>query len=173
MISMSWMWDKENIWVPEKVQTYDLPNTGQALYPLELRRTHGERGHILGSCCILHTLRISNVVRSFARCDVVLTVQWLIEIHMVFPQTQNSQGLETDMYTLICTEICCCTLYISLHRGCNLTLVSTVCEAALISLFRALNGLAVIYWLIMAPTQIQVLRWRPRTRISVLFYGWT
>ena len=44
---------------------------------------------------------------------------------------------ETDMYSLICTEICCCTLYISLHRGCNLTLVSTVCEAAQISLFRA------------------------------------
>ena len=38
------------------------------------------------------------------------------------------------MYTLLCTEICCCTLYISLHCGCNLTLVSTVCEAALISL---------------------------------------
>ena len=29
-------------------RTYDLPNTGWALYPLELRRTHGEQGHILG-----------------------------------------------------------------------------------------------------------------------------
>ena len=47
---------------------------------------------------------------------------------------------------------------VSLHRGCNLTLVSTVCEAAPISLFRALNGLSVIGWLIMAPTQIQELR---------------
>ena len=125
-----WNWNDQHVMnvgqrkhlSPEKVQTYDLPNTRRALYPLELWRTHGERGHILGSCCILHTLRISNVVRSFARCDVVLTVQWLIEIHMVFPQTQNGQGLETDMYTLICTEICCCTLCISLHRGCNLTL---------------------------------------------------
>ena len=58
------------------------------------------------------------------------------------------------MYTLICIEICCCTLCISLHRGCNLTLVSTVCEAAPISLFRALNGLAVIGLQIMAPTVV-------------------
>ena len=30
-------------------KTFDLPNTGQVLYPLELRRTCGELGHILGS----------------------------------------------------------------------------------------------------------------------------
>ena len=34
---------------PERNRTYDLLNTGQALYPLKLRKTHGERGHILGS----------------------------------------------------------------------------------------------------------------------------
>ena len=46
---MSRAWDKENIRVPNRIWTYDLPNTGQALYPFELWRTHGERGHILGS----------------------------------------------------------------------------------------------------------------------------
>ena len=46
-----------------KRKVYDLPNTGRALHPLELRRTHGERGHILGSYLIRvrHTTRISNV----------------------------------------------------------------------------------------------------------------
>ena len=37
MISMSRSWDKEKIWVPERIRTYDLPNTGRALYPLELK----------------------------------------------------------------------------------------------------------------------------------------
>ena len=61
MISMSRAWDKER--VPDKFQTNDLPNTGWALYPLELRRTHGERGHIPGSYLtrVLLTARISNV----------------------------------------------------------------------------------------------------------------
>ena len=47
----------DGIWI------YDLPNTGRAFYPLELRRTHGERGHILGSYLtrVLHTARISKV----------------------------------------------------------------------------------------------------------------
>ena len=40
MISMSRTWDKEKIWDPDRIRTYDLPNTGRALYPLELRRTH-------------------------------------------------------------------------------------------------------------------------------------
>ena len=39
---------KENTSVLDRIQTYDLPNTWLALYPLELRTTHGERGHILG-----------------------------------------------------------------------------------------------------------------------------
>ena len=42
---MSQVWDKEKIWVSDRIRTYDLPNTGRALYPLELRRTHGEPGH--------------------------------------------------------------------------------------------------------------------------------
>ena len=33
---------KKKIWDPDRIRTYDLPNTGRALYPLE-------RGHILGS----------------------------------------------------------------------------------------------------------------------------
>ena len=62
---MSRAWDKEKIWVPDRIWTYDLPNTGQVLYPLELRRTHGVRGHntrfILILRCVLHTAWISNV----------------------------------------------------------------------------------------------------------------
>ena len=60
---MSRAWDQEKIRIPDRIQTHDLPNTGWALYPLELRRTHGERDHILGSylTCVLHTDRISNV----------------------------------------------------------------------------------------------------------------
>ena len=46
---MSWEWDKENIWVPDSIRTFDLPTTGRVLYPLELWRTHGEGSHILGS----------------------------------------------------------------------------------------------------------------------------
>jgi len=63
IISTSQAWDKEKIWVPNRIQTYDLLNTGQALYPIEVRRTHGEWGHILGSylTCVLHTARIGNV----------------------------------------------------------------------------------------------------------------
>ena len=34
IISMSRAWDKEKIWVPDRKGTYDLPNTGEALYPL-------------------------------------------------------------------------------------------------------------------------------------------
>ena len=54
---------KKKIWVPDRIRTYDLPNTGRALYPLELRRTHRERGHVLGSFLtrVLQTARISNV----------------------------------------------------------------------------------------------------------------
>ena len=60
---MSRRWDKEKISVPDRIRTYDLPNTGRALYPLELRRTYGERGHILGSYLtrVLQTARINNV----------------------------------------------------------------------------------------------------------------
>ena len=49
LISMLPAWDKEKISVPDRIRTYDLLNTGRALYPLELRRNHGERGHILRS----------------------------------------------------------------------------------------------------------------------------
>ena len=46
---MSRAWDKEKS-VPDRIRIYDLPiNTGRALHPLELQRTHEERGPILGS----------------------------------------------------------------------------------------------------------------------------
>ena len=45
-------WNKEKIWVPDRIRTYVLPNTGRALYPFELRRTHGERDHILQGSAI-------------------------------------------------------------------------------------------------------------------------
>ena len=31
---MSQAWDKEKIWIPDRIWTYDLPNTGRGLYPL-------------------------------------------------------------------------------------------------------------------------------------------
>ena len=49
IIGTSQAWHREKIWVPNRIQTYDLPNTGRVLHPLELQRTHGEWGHILGS----------------------------------------------------------------------------------------------------------------------------
>ena len=30
---------QRKIWVPDRIQTYDPPNTGRALYPLEVRGT--------------------------------------------------------------------------------------------------------------------------------------
>ena len=48
IISMSLAWNKENIWVPNKMRTYDLPYTRRALsIHFKLLRTHEERGHIL------------------------------------------------------------------------------------------------------------------------------
>ena len=54
---------KKSKLVPDRIRTFDLPNTGWALYPLELWRTHGEWGLILGSylTLALPTARISNV----------------------------------------------------------------------------------------------------------------
>ena len=34
LINMTWAWDKENIWVPDRNRTDDLPNTGWAPCPL-------------------------------------------------------------------------------------------------------------------------------------------
>ena len=64
IICMSRTWDKEikNL-SSRRIRTYDLPNTGRAIYLLGLRITQGKRGHILGSYLtrVLHTARISNV----------------------------------------------------------------------------------------------------------------
>ena len=63
--------------------TTQTPGRG-ALYPLELRRTHGERGHILGSYLtrVLHTARISQV-------DVVLCGDE-VRIHALVPFATSS-----------------------------------------------------------------------------------
>ena len=58
---MSHGWEKEKIWVPNKNWW---PSTPQSdALTTELRRTHGELGHIQGShvICVLSTARISNV----------------------------------------------------------------------------------------------------------------
>ena len=84
LISMSRVWDKEKIWVPDRIRTYALQNIGRALHPLELRtRTHGERGHILGSHLtrVLHTARISNV-------DVVLCGERMKDVDFKLGQTK-------------------------------------------------------------------------------------
>ena len=61
---MSRAWDKEikNL-SSRRIRTYELPNAGRAIYLLELRRTQGKRGHIVGSYLtrVLHTARISDV----------------------------------------------------------------------------------------------------------------
>ena len=36
-------WNKEKIWVPDRNWTYDLPNTGRALYPLSYEKSWGAR----------------------------------------------------------------------------------------------------------------------------------
>ena len=48
IINMSLAWNKDNIWVPNKMHRYDLPYTRLALsIHFELLRTHKDRGHIL------------------------------------------------------------------------------------------------------------------------------
>ena len=86
---------KKKIWVPDRIRTYDLPNTGRALYPLELRRTHRERGHILGSFLtrVLHTARISNV--DVALCGERMKdckssfFSWIIDSFLSFEKRPN------------------------------------------------------------------------------------
>ena len=48
---MSRAWNIEKLWPGPRQDSnlYELSNTCRALYPLDLRRTHGQRGHMLGS----------------------------------------------------------------------------------------------------------------------------
>ena len=70
-------------------------NTGRALYPLELRRTHRERGHVLGSFLtrVLHTARISNV--DVALCGERMKdckssfFSWIIDSFLSFEKRPN------------------------------------------------------------------------------------
>ena len=87
---------KKKIWVPDRIRTYDLPNTGEALYPLELRRTHRERGHILGSFLtrVLHTARISNVDVALCGermkdCKSSFFFSWIIDSFLSFEKRPN------------------------------------------------------------------------------------
>ena len=65
---MSRVWHKEKICYPDRNRIYDLPNTGQTLYPLSYGEIRGEQGHIYSHILIyIVTLRIS-VDRAPARC---------------------------------------------------------------------------------------------------------
>ena len=53
MISMSQALDKEKIWVPDRIRTYALPDTGRLLYPLlkellELENSWRITGYLYG-----------------------------------------------------------------------------------------------------------------------------
>ena len=51
---------KKKIWVPDRIRTYDLPNTWRALYPLHLLKSEAiHYVHIWHASCT--TARISNV----------------------------------------------------------------------------------------------------------------
>ena len=63
IISMSRAWDKEKIWLLDIWFEPMTSKTRGGRSTTELRRTQGERGHILGSYLtrVLHAARISNV----------------------------------------------------------------------------------------------------------------
>ena len=78
MLCTLWKWinqhvtsvGQRNIWVPDRIQTYDLPiNTRWALYSLELQRTHEERGptkvHIWHSSCLLQFMLLKRSIYCF------------------------------------------------------------------------------------------------------------
>ena len=43
LFNMTWAWDKENIWVPNRNQTHDLLSTWKVLYPLSCKNSWGAR----------------------------------------------------------------------------------------------------------------------------------
>ena len=64
---MTRAWDKEKIWVPDGNQTYDLPYTGRAVYPLS--RENSWRARLLNwvnvwhvSCILLGHSYVEDVV---------------------------------------------------------------------------------------------------------------
>ena len=79
LISMSPAWDTEKIWVPKRIRTYDLQNTGQALYPLELWSSRVPAwclgGHWFESCQKLR----------FFLCPTLVTCWW-INFHLCFTE---------------------------------------------------------------------------------------
>ena len=54
---MTWTWDKEKFWVPDRNRTHDLPNIGRAHYPLSYENSWRARSfdwvHIWQVSCIL------------------------------------------------------------------------------------------------------------------------
>ena len=87
IISLSWTWDKEKIWVPSwQDSNLSSPKHRAGALSTELRRTHGERGHILGSylTCVLHTARISAMSRSYC-----LVKEWKMVKFTIFHSFTN------------------------------------------------------------------------------------
>ena len=59
MINMTLAWDKQKIWVPDRNQTHDQPNTRQVLCPLSYENSWIELiSYVTG---VLHTTKISTV----------------------------------------------------------------------------------------------------------------
>ena len=94
---MLWKWinqhvtsvGQKKIWVPDRIRTYDLPiNTRWVLYPLELQRTHEERGHMLGQVHIWHASGILQFML-FEMFDILLLRDNLLVWHnaVIFPFT--------------------------------------------------------------------------------------
>ena len=70
-------WDKEKIWVPKRIRTYDLQNTGWVLYPLELWISR-----VPAWCLGGHTFKSCQTLRFFL-CPTLVTC-WLINFHIRF-----------------------------------------------------------------------------------------
>ena len=71
LISMSPAWDKEKIWVPKRIRTYDLQNTGQVLYPLELWSSR-----VPAWCLAGHWFESCQKLRFFL-CPTLVTCWWI------------------------------------------------------------------------------------------------
>ena len=91
-ISMSWAWDKEKVWVPDRIWTYDLPNTGRALYPLELWRTISWRARPYTQCC-----QLSQIIRETPDFEPFLRLQI-----RVWNLLDNCWSLQFLVYATLC-----------------------------------------------------------------------
>ena len=64
LFNMTWAWDKENTWVPDRNRTHDLPDTWRVLYPLSYENSWRARSfnwvHKWQVSCILLGSAMSN-----------------------------------------------------------------------------------------------------------------